>query len=78
MNISVNGENKTIAMTSRLSYSDLVFLAKGPGSHDKVWTVTYTKAAEEKTDGILVVGEFVKIKDGMVVEVYDAADSGSA
>ncbi len=75
MKINVNGLDKTTPLTE-LSYEELVFLAKGPGAHKPLYTVTYSKADQPfKPGGIVAPGESVKIKDGTIINVHDTSNA---
>lgn len=68
--IVVNGRRKTV-IEQVLSYSQVVALAfeNPPTGPDVIFTVTYKNAAGPQSEGTLVEGERVKIKDGTIFNV---------
>lgn len=69
--IIVNGEPKTIAK-EELTFQEIVSLAydgNPPQGETWVFTVTYRKGHGQKTEGSLVEGQAVKVKDGTVFNV---------
>lgn len=68
--IVVNGRRKTVR-EQVLSYSQIVGLAfeNPPTDPNVIFTVTYKNAAGPQSEGILVEGESVKIKNGTIFNV---------
>ncbi|MDQ6883735.1 MAG: multiubiquitin domain-containing protein [Candidatus Dormibacteraeota bacterium] len=68
--IVVNGREKTVTGKT-LSFDELLRLAFDPVPTGTNWvfTVTYRKGDDEKSDGTLVAGQTVKIKKGMIFNV---------
>lgn len=74
--IVVNGREKVIPSSSmspdgELSFNQLVKLAydSPPSGPDIVFTISYRNGAGRPTDGRLVAGQGVKVKDGTVFNV---------
>jgi len=55
-----------------ISYKEVIELAFGSYSDDEnvVYTVTYSKGPDSHKEGSLVKGESVKVKDGMIFNVF--------
>lgn len=71
LTIIVNAQEKVV-MTKELTFTEVVALAFGdvPANENTIYTVTYRRGGNEhKPEGILVEGESVKIKDGMIFNV---------
>jgi len=68
--IIVNGREK-IVTTKELSFTEIVALAfdNPPQGENIVITVTYRRGEGNKPEGILLEGETVKIKEGMIFNV---------
>lgn len=68
--IVVNGRRKTVT-DQVLSYSQIVALAyeNPPTDPNVIFTVTYKNAAGPQSEGSLVEGESVKIKNGTIFNV---------
>ena len=68
--IIVNGREK-IVTTKELTFAEVVALAfdNPPQGENIVITVTYRRGDGNKPEGILVEGETVKIKEGMIFNV---------
>ncbi len=68
--IIVNGREK-IVTTKEISFAEVVALAfdNPPQGENIVITVTYRRGEGNKPEGILVEGETVKIKEGMIFNV---------
>jgi hypothetical protein len=68
--IIVNTREKQWAK-KEISYRELVILAFGSFSDDLnvVYTVTYTKGPEHHRQGSLVIGQSIKVKNGMIFNV---------
>lgn len=70
--IVVNAQEKTVT-EEEISFEELVSLAydgNPPTGDNWEFTVTYRRGHGEKPQGQLVAGESVKVKDGMVFDVY--------
>jgi Multiubiquitin len=68
--ISVNGRPKEVS-NNELSFEDIVKLAfpNPPSGGNIVFTVTFRGANEDPSQGTLVAGETVEIKDGTKFDV---------
>jgi hypothetical protein len=68
--IIVNGREKVVT-TNELSFAEVVALAfdNPPTGENVVFTITYRRGEGNKPEGILVEGETVKVKDGMIFNV---------
>lgn len=68
--IIVNGREK-IVTEKELSFAEVVALAfdNPPQGPNIVITITYRRGEGNKPEGILVEGEIVKIKEGMIFNV---------
>ena len=67
--IIVNGREKVVKKET-ISFAEIVALAfENPPSENTIFTVTYRKGHGNKTEGTLVEGETVKVKDGMIFNV---------
>lgn len=55
----------------QISFEEVVILAFGSYSNDEntVYTVTYSKGDESHHEGIMVKGDIVKVKKGMIFNV---------
>lgn len=60
-----------------ISYREVIELAFGSYSEDEnvVYTVTYSKGQDSHKEGSLVKGESVKVKDGMIFNVFQTNKS---
>lgn len=70
--VIVNGQQKTVS-GKELSFDDLVALAyDGSPPTGEFWefTITYRRGHGSKPQGSLVDGETVKVKKGMIFDVY--------
>jgi hypothetical protein len=70
--IVVNAQEKTVP-EKEISFEELVSLAydgNPPTGDNWEFTVTYRRGHGEKPQGQLVAGESVKVKEGMVFDVY--------
>ena len=68
----VNAQPKTVTQ-KEISFEELVSLAydgNPPTGENWEFTVTYRRGDGKKPQGQLVAGESVKVKDGMIVDVY--------
>lgn len=75
------GQNKTFIIyvntrekpwnDKKITFEEIVVLAFGGYSNDGniTYTVTFKKGEEKKSEGILVKGDFVPVKDKMVFNV---------
>lgn len=70
ISIIVNGRQKMVN-AKELSFAQVVALAFDnlPTGQNVMFTVTYRRGEGNKTEGTLVEGEFVKIKEGMIINV---------
>lgn len=67
--IMVNGRQKTVPKTE-LSFDEVVALADNlPSGPNVIYTVTYRRGEGNKPEGILVRGETVRVKQGMIFNV---------
>jgi hypothetical protein len=69
--IIVNGREKQVS-TRDLSFLEIVRLAfpgNGPLNETTAYTVTFKKADGSKTEGSLVAGDSVEIKNGTIFNV---------
>lgn len=73
MIFNVNGREKELHHTSHLSYEDVLSMAGL--KNDRLYTVTYHKAAEPKPDGILAPGEYMMVKEGTVINAADTSNT---
>lgn len=62
--IVINGKLHTWDKKDRISYDEVVGLAYGQSNPGMVYTITYRRAHGDK-DGVLSLGEVLKVKDGM-------------
>lgn len=70
--IIVNAQQKTVE-DKELSFEALVSLAYNgspPSGPNWEFTITYQRGHGNKPQGSLVVGESVKVKEGMIFDVY--------
>lgn len=72
--IIVNGKQKTVTTdeSKELSYEQVVRIDYPDANFtdDKtVYTVTYKKGESPKHEGELAMGEFLKLKEGMIIDV---------
>lgn len=70
--IIVNGEDKRLEHGVRtVSYEDVVILAYGScdDSDSVIYTVTYSNGPKKNRKGILVKGESVRVRKGMIFNV---------
>lgn len=63
--IIVNAREKTW-LHNEITYDEIVVLACGLVDNTVSYTVIFKKGVEKKQEGILVRGDTVKIKDGMI------------
>lgn len=68
--IFVNGRKKVVN-TDVLSFDQVVALAfeNPPTGPNILFTITFRKGDDKKSEGTLVQGETVKVKDGMIFNV---------
>lgn len=67
--IIVNGREKQVEK-EEISFDELVALANLPeGNENTIITITYTRGHGNKPEGTLVLGEKVKVKEGMIFNV---------
>lgn len=60
----------------RISYVDALAAAGfGPSEVDRAISVTYSRAASPKPDGILMRGESITAQDGTVINAYDTSNA---
>lgn len=69
--IIVNGRPKEIDKNADLTYEQIVALAfpNPPTGQNVQFTVQYTRGQGNKPSGVLIEGQSVKVKDGMVFDV---------
>lgn len=68
--IIVNGREKIIGKKEELSFSDVIALAfESTPNENTIFTVTYRRGHGDKPEGILVVGDVTKVKEGMIFNV---------
>ena len=69
-NIIVNGREKIVTQ-HELSYIDVVRLAfENPTINENIiYTVTYKRGHDHKSEGTMVDGDTVKVKPGMIFNV---------
>ena len=69
--IIVNGREKTVGIREELTFDQLVALAfdDPPTGEFIYFTITYRRGQSNKPEGILVEGETVKVKEGMIFNV---------
>lgn len=74
--IIVNAREKKWSK-KEISYKEVIELAFGSYSDDEnvVYTVTYSKGQDSRKEGSLVKGESVKVKDGMIFNVFQTNKS---
>lgn len=74
--VVVNGRKKTVA-TRELSFEALVEMAfpGAPPNEGAIYTITYSRGEGHKPEGILVAGESVKLKEGMIFNVIATSRS---
>ncbi|MFH1745028.1 MAG: multiubiquitin domain-containing protein [bacterium] len=70
LTIIVNGREK-IVTSNELSFVHVVELAFGviPTNPNTIYTVTYKRGHGNKPEGMMVDGDVIKIKDGMIFNV---------
>lgn len=68
--IIVNGRQKVVT-EKKLSFFDIVKLAFGEIISDgrKIYTMTFKKGEDNKPEGILVEGDVIKVKQGVIFNV---------
>jgi uncharacterized protein YegP (UPF0339 family) len=68
--IIVNGRQKVVT-EKKLSFFDIVKLAFGEIISDgrKIYTMTFKKGSDEKPEGILVEGDVINVKHGVIFNV---------
>lgn len=72
VSIIVNGTQKFVPKET-ISFDELVELAYGPNPEkgpDIEYTITYAKGPDDRKEGKLTEGQSVKVKDGMIFNVY--------
>lgn len=69
--IIVNGRSKEVDKNADLTYEQIVALAfpNPPTGQNVQFTVQYTRGQGNKPSGVLIEGQSVKVKDGMVFDV---------
>lgn len=67
-NIIVNGRVKAW-IHNEITYDEIVILALGLVENTVFYSVTFKKGEEKKTEGIMVSGDKIKVKDGMIFNV---------
>ena len=65
--IIVNGRKVKVA-SKTLSFDEIVALANLPSTPNTIFTVTYARGEGNK-EGVLVKGDTIKVKDGMIFNV---------
>jgi len=74
--IYVNGRPRTVEKREH-TFDEVVRWAY-PNPHsgpDYEYTVTYSKGPDGKKEGILVAGQTIKVKEGMIFNVYETNKS---
>ena len=66
--VIVNGREKVVT-AKELSFAGIVALSGLPSGPNTVFTVTYRRGEGKKSEGTLVYGDMVKVKDGMIFNV---------
>lgn len=68
--IIVNGRERQVEK-GELSFADVVALAfeTPPSGPNVIFTVTYKRGENPKTEGTMVAGDVVKVKKGMIFNV---------
>lgn len=69
INITINGEN-TVVYSREFSYLDIVHMAYVGARHNILYTISYSKADGEKTEGTVMPGQTIKIKEGTHISCY--------
>lgn len=71
VSIIVNGRPKEVDKNADLTYEQIVALAfpNPPTGQNVQFTVQYTRGQGNKPSGVLIEGQSVKVKDGMVFDV---------
>jgi len=72
--IIVNAREK-IWLHNEITFDEIVVLACGLVDNTVSYTVIFKKGVEKKQEGILVRGDTVKIKDGMIFNVSQTSRS---
>lgn len=72
--IIVNGREK-IWLHDEINFDEVVVLAFGLVQNTTSYTVTYKKGHGNKAEGILVKGDSVNVKDGMLFNVTQTSRS---
>ncbi len=69
--IIVNGREKKVSIRAELTFRELVALAFDDPPTGKFieFTITYRHGVGNKPEGILIEGEIVRVKDGMIFNV---------
>lgn len=70
--VVVNGVDKTLSVeTDRLSYEDVVMLAYGTynSSSSIIYSIAYSNGPVENKKGVLVKGDSVRVRRGMIFNV---------
>ena len=67
--IVINGRQRTVE-DKELSFEELVRLAYDGTPPSGEFTITYRRGHGNKPDGSLVAGETVKVREGMIFDVY--------
>lgn len=73
-NIIVNAREKTW-IHNEINYDEIVILACGLVENTVSYTVIFKKGEEKKPVGIMVSGDSIKVKDGMVFNVTQTSRS---
>lgn len=70
--IIVNGREKTVDKKEQLTFAEVVELAfpGEPPTETLVYTVTYSRGEGNKPEGDLAPGGSVKVKKGMIFNVF--------
>lgn len=72
--IIVNAREKTW-LHNEITFDEIVVLACGLVENTVSYTVIFKKGDEKKQEGILVSGDTVKVKDGMIFNVSQTSRS---
>lgn len=70
LTIVVNGRSKTF-VGKKITFTQVVQLAFGdaPGNANTIYTVTYRKGDPSHHEGVMVQGDEIPVKDGMIFNV---------
>ena len=72
--VYVNGQAKQVEKRE-YTFEEVIRLAFPNPNQNFEYTVTYSKGEEPKKEGTLVPGQSVKMKEGMIFDVYETNKS---